>query len=401
MDKAKENTTSENEDESYKKVLDNLPAKKSSAKNKGKIKENFDVMDALSSLKNKAYRNIKEADKPTKKDSLIGFFDNCSFAVCFILSEKENVLFAFLSVAVIAAGYFAGVQILDWIPQEIWDEVKDKDNDDTILSLVLMAWSFVCIGLVTYPLGIVTACMGASYILRANGRQSTIAECLKIVMPKSWTLWVFSWLDGWWTFMRILERLPKKNDHTPLSVKLRNEAIYQAWKIASLGFVPALVCGRSISESCADSIGLLKDKFLPLAKLRAGYSIICWIISIAAYVSMFFFMFYFSGKSFGHNEIYSFYFIAGFPIVLACTIILMIFRPLYIISACRIYASYAKDKNIDVKLPHESSKAVSSLIAFVVLLIIFGVIFLYRQELGLSDILENPHLYDYMVSKTK
>ena len=95
---------------------------------------------------------------------------------------------------------------------------------------------FVCVGLVAYPLGLLTACMGASYMLRFCGRPSTIAECLKIVLPKSWTLWIFSWLDGWWTMERILERLPKKNDRTPLSVKLANEAVYQAWKISSMGF---------------------------------------------------------------------------------------------------------------------------------------------------------------------
>lgn len=354
-----------------------------------------DVIDILTSFKNKAYKSFQQKDSPNKKDSLLSFFNNSAFSLRFILSEKENILFAALSVSVVAIGYFVGVQILDWIPQEVWDAVE-KDDDNALLNLALLIWSFVCIGLVAYPLGIVTACMGASYILRSQGRASTIAECLKIVMPRSWTLWVFSWLDGWWTFMRILERLPKKNDRTPYAVKLKDEAIYQAWKIASLGFIPALVCGRTVAESCQDSLCLLKDKFIPLAKLRFGYSVICWIVGISAYVSMFFFMFYFAGRSFGHNEIYSFYFVAGFPIVIACTIIMMVFRPLYIISACRIYAFYAKDKGIEIKLPKKTSQITSSFVAFCVLLIIASVAFLYRQELGISDMLENPHLYDYV-----
>ena len=69
---------------------------------------------------------------------------------------------------------------------------------------------------------------------------------------------------------------------------------------------------------------------------------------------------------------------------------MIIFRPIYIISACRIYAFYTREKNIEIKLPETSSKAVSSLVAFVVLLIITAVVVLYRDEIGLSEILANP-----------
>lgn len=77
-----------------------------------------------------------------------------------------------------------------------------------------------------------------------------------------------------------------------------------------------------------------------LAKLRIGYSLVCWIVGIAAYAGMFFLMFYIPLS--GHHEIFSFYFIAGFPIIAALTLIMLIFRPLYIISGCRIYAFYAR-----------------------------------------------------------
>ena len=162
------------------------------------------------------------------------FADGCR-SLRFIFSEKENILFALLQLAVIGLGYYIWVEGLAVVPEEVWEKSDSSDSNDAA-ALIVLVWSFVCVGLVAYPLGLLTACMGASYMLRFCGRPSTIAECLKIVLPKSWTLWIFSWLDGWWTMERILERLPKKNDRTPLSVKLANEAVYQAWKISSMGF---------------------------------------------------------------------------------------------------------------------------------------------------------------------
>ena len=346
------------------------------------------AMEALTYLKKKAEQYCKYEELPTKSSSLNSFVYLCGTSLRFILSEKENILFAFLSLAVIGAGYFLGIQILDWIPQGVWENLKE-DDDNIVLNIILLIWSFICVGLISYPLGIFTASMGASYVLRSQGCPSTIAECLKIVMPKSWTLWVFSWLDGWWTFLRILERLPKKNDRTPLSVKLRREAVFQAWKIASLGFLPALICGRNLNDCCLDSLSLLKDKFVILAKLRTAYSLICWISAIAAYMGMIALVFYIP---FGKSELFSFYFIAGLPIVSALFLIMIMFRPLYIIASCRIYISYAMEKGIQINLPPTSSKAFSSLVAFMALFFVMAIVFLYKDELGITALLENPYL---------
>ena len=346
------------------------------------------IKEELTDLKNKAYVNYDNKEKPSKTTAALGFFRSCGVSLYLIFTEKENILFAFLSLVCMALVYFLGLKVLDWIPQEIWDSLKaEEGKDHTLLNLAVTIWAFVCCGIVAYPLGIFTACMGASYMLRFQGKESTISECLKIVLPKSWTLWVFSWIDGWWTFWRIVERLPKKNDRTPISTKIMRETIYQAWKLASLGFLPATVCGRSLKEACKDSLNLLQDRFSMLAKLRIGYSVVCWIVGIGSYISMFFVMFYCRDVRIGSNEIYSFYFLAGAPIVVALTIIMLFFRPLYVISACRIYAFYAREKGIEIKMPEKSPKFVSSLIVFLLLLVAVAVVYLWRDELGLSDIL--------------
>lgn len=342
----------------------------------------------LNSLKEKAHTVVKNKHKPSKTNSLINFFSNLGASFRFILSEKENILFAFLQWAAIGLGYYLWVQVLSWIPEEIWQDIKD-DKDNVIVNIIFLAWSFLCVGLVAYPLGILTACMGASYMLRSEGRDSTIAECLNLVMRRSGTLWVFSWLDGWWTVERILERLPKKNDRTPLSVKLLNEAVYQAWKAASLGFIPALLYGRSIGEACSDSLKLVKNRFIPLMQLRIGYSIICWLFGIGCYIGVFFLYPYISSYMSSDLDMYGFYFMVGFPMLLSLTFIMLVFRPVYIISACRIYTDYAQEQNIKPEMPSSVPHFISILVTFTVLLFLAAIILLYRNELGIEALISN------------
>lgn len=349
--------------------------------------QNYKTITAeLSSLKAQAHKQVKIQEKPKKKEAVSSFFYSAYCSFRFILTEKENFLFALLQLAAIGLGYYLWVQGLSWVPDEVW-QASEKSDDNTVAGLILLVWSFLCVGVTAYPLGLLTACMGASYILRYQGRESTIAECLKIVLQKAWPLWIFSWLDGWWTVDRILERLPKKNDRTPMSVKLLNEAIYQAWKLASLGFMPAVLAGRSVTEACKDSLSLLKEKFVRLAKLRAAYSLICWIFGIGCYVGVIFVYPFISSRMGSDYDMYSFYFYAGFPMIIALSFIMLVFRPVYIISACRIYAEHAREKGIRINLPETSSKAFSSLVAFVVLAVFLAVALLYSKELGIDALI--------------
>ena len=284
--------------------------------------------------------------------------------------------------------------MLSWIPEEVWEEVsKEKRDSGGLIDLIVFLWGFVCVGIAAYPIGIFTACMGASFMLRFNGRQSTIFECLKVVMHHAWSIWIFSWTDAWWTVKQILRRLPKKNDRTPRSVKIAEELFYQTWQIVSIGFLPALISGRGVKNACTDSLDLLKNRFSDIAKLRFGYSAICWILGIVCYVAPIFLIFYSPDivvtNSYGHMSVSWLYKFIGLPIFAILTVLMLVLRPVYIISACRIYANYARDKNIRLDLPTQSSGAISSLIAFIALCLIVGVIVLYRDQLGISDILSN------------
>lgn len=342
----------------------------------------FAMKSEFDRLKTKAYKETDFSENPGYFGSIGSFFTSIAASMRFIFTEKENIVFALLQWATIALVYFIWTQGLSCIPEEIWK----NDTGNTAANLILLVWSLACVGLAAFPLGILTACMNASCLLRFQNKESTFTDCMKAAFGRAGTLWIFSWIDGWWTVKRIMERLPKKNDHTLRSVKIEREIIYQLWKMISLGFIPALLYGRSFNDACKDSLFLLKKRFLPLIKLRLGYSFICWIVGIGCYISIALFFAYMD-KMPDEYDIYSWYFYAGFPLILALLIIMILFRPLYIISACRIYINYACDEGIKPNLPQRTSAFINILVIFICLAVIVGVAMLYHQELGIDALM--------------
>lgn len=152
----------------------------------------------------------------------------------------------------------------------------------------------------------------------------------------------------------------------------------------SLGFIPALLYGRSFKDACKDSLFLLKKRFLPLIKLRLGYSFVCWIVGIGCYAGTVLFFCYMD-KMPDEYDIYSWYFYAGFPLIIALLTIIVLFRPLYIISACRIYINYACDEGITPNLPQRTSAFTNILVIFLCFAAIIGVVLLFHQQLGIDS----------------
>ncbi len=340
----------------------------------------FTMKSEFDRLKTKAYKETDFSENPGYFGSIGSFFTSIAASLRFIFTEKENIVFALLQWATIALVYFIWIQGLSWIPEEIWK----NDTENTAANLILLVWSLACVGLAAFPLGILTACMNASCLLRFQNKESTFTDCMKAAFSRAGTLWIFSWIDGWWTVKRILERLPKKNDRTLRSVKIEREILYQLWKMISLGFIPALLYGRSFKDACKDSLFLLKKRFLPLIKLRLGYSFVCWIVGIGCYTGTVLFFCYMD-KMPDEYDIYSWYFYAGLPLILALLIIMILFRPLYIISACRIYINYACDEGITPNLPQRTSAFTNILVIFLCFAAIIGVVLLFHQQLGIDS----------------
>lgn len=325
--------------------------------------------------------------KPPGGIAKFGSRTGAALALCF--KEKEIFVFALLQWAAIGIAYLLWVQMLDWIPEEVWRSAAKSDGA-TIADWIVLAWSFVCVGVAAYPIGILSGCMGAAHFLHRQGRQSTIAACLKHVLPQSWSLWVFHWIDGWITVNQILERLPRKNDRRTPAQRARSEALYYAWKLGVAGVLPGIVTGKDLIASGKSSIAFLRGNFLEIAALRAGYSALCWVVGIGAYVGSVL-LFAVTDIVPPHHEVYAhvyeLYFWAAVPILIGAGMVVLFLRPVYVLALCDLYSDHLQKRKEEIRLASSPEEATSALVAFGMLCVLVGVVFVYRGELGITRLL--------------
>ncbi len=355
------------------------------------IKAYYQQMD---SVRNEI-SGIPEISGPTPSlgKGLAGFWSRTKFSVRLILLEKELITFAVLQWACIAFGYYLWIQMIGWIPEAAWQRASNS-HSAPVGGFILFLWSFFCVGIVAFPLGILSGCMGAVHFLNRQGKESTIEDCLKMVLPRAWPLWVFHWIDGWWTVRRILDRLPKKNDRRTAVEKALSEAIYYAWKIGTIGILPALVTGRGLIDAGKRSIGLVRHKIKDVVILRAGYSSLCWVVGLTAYAGAIFLFVAFPGlvnwKIGVEGQMYTIYFWLAVPILIAAGVVMLFLRPIFVISAFDIYADYVQEQGENLMLPPPPAQVRAgsgAVFTAVLLALALAAVVSFRQELGLMELL--------------
>jgi hypothetical protein len=358
------------------------------------VDEDFVVQEQIMGLFNQLdfikdeIRKIPEV-KQKPYGGINSFFSRIAYAVYLAFKEKEIFTFCILQWLAIGFAYLLWVQMLDWIPEDVWRTAADSDGA-SLPDLILFAWSFVCVGVAAFPIGILSGCMGATHFLHKLDRESTIATCLGLVMPLAWSLWVFHWIDGWITVNRILERLPRKNDRRTAAEKAMQELMYYAWKVGSAGVLPGLVTGKGLMQAGTDSVFFVRENFPDVAKLRAGYSLLCWIVGVGSYVGT---IFLFSqidivpdgGEVYSH--IYEFYLWTAVPLLIATGFVMLILRPVYIISLCDLYSNHLANNSEKLILPDNPPKSFSALVAFLVFCLIIAAVYINRYEIGLMQLL--------------
>lgn len=337
---------------------------------------------------------IKDIPEIEKKPvgGVSSFTSRIGYALSLGLKEKEIFFFALLQWAFVGLGYLLWVQVFDWIPEEVWRTAEESDQA-SIVDLILLAWSFVCVGVVAFPVGIFTACMGAAHFLHKQGRESTIASCLQLVLPQSWPVWAFHWLDAWVTVNQLFDRLPGGKRKNPVL----KEALYYAWKLGISGILPSLVTGNSLIKSGKKSVVFVKDNFLEVAKLRAGYSALCWIVGIAAYIggiAFFLTVEVLPSESEIYDYVYNFYFLAAVPLMLALAAVMLLLRPIFVLALCDLYSEHLKEQGQEIDLPANPRSSTSALVVFGCLCLLLAVVYLFRSELGLVDMLSTPYEQD-------
>lgn len=165
-------------------------------------------------------------------------------------------------------------------------------------------------------------------------------------------------------------------------MRLRNEALYYAWKLGTMGILPAILTGQGLVGSGERSVLVVKDKLKSMALLRAGYSLACWAIGIAAFAGTVLMSVVFDDLVPKESNLYGstivIYYWAAVPLLVATGLIQLILRPIYVISICEIYSHWIAERHETVVLPDDPSKGLSAFVAFAVLCFLIGIAYLHK-----------------------
>lgn len=305
----------------------------------GFIKTEIDNMPQL-----KLYRFISVAPEGIKT-----FTSRISSAFVTVVQEPEVLLFAFLQWCSIVVGYFLWVQGWLLIPS------IERAENDPVANILFLVWSVLIVGLVGLPVGIFSGGMGIVHFLRKQGLPSTFSLALRLAIRRYWHLWLFSWIDGWITVDQIFERLPKEGEKTLSATKIAREVLYFAWKAATLGIIPSVLNGRNLVDAARESLTMLRHRMRDVVLLRAGYSALCWIVGLGAYLCGLLFidtgLFPHELKRHILDNIYFFYLYVGIPAVLGAGAVVLFLRPIFVLASCELYSEFAKVEKIKVYLP--------------------------------------------------
>lgn len=325
-----------------------------------------------------------ESFKASNTNLFTGGFSRLLRAIKLAFSEKEIFTFASLQLCAIIITYYIWVQFLGWIPESIWND--DESLAHLALNLVFLLWSFLCVGFASFFIGLLSGCMGASVLLKKTGRKSTIASCFLLVVPNIKNVWIFSWIDGWITVNQILERIPKKN----WSWRPSCEIPYYAWKFGTVGILPSSMIGNNLIESGKDSIDLIKARTLEVLTLRIQYSFFCWIVGIATYIGSLVFFTKCNDLFIRLPGIEGFYLLMGIPIIIAAAVVVLVLRPIYIISCFDVYSDYLREEKREIPFEQTSNLLDFLFVSFIVLFILLLLIFfngIFGVDKIISDIL--------------
>ena len=338
----------------------------------------------------KAYLDEKDIKpKIWKRENIAGFFNRSAYAISLISREKEILLFSALQwIAIALVGLLWG-EMLGWIPHEL---LNVRSLHDFLVDFAVFAWSFLCTALAAYPIAVFTAAMGAAHFLRQQGQPSTIGACLQLALPNASRLWIFYLWDGWQTFNWIIDNVPRKGggDFRFAERRALAKATHHAWKTGTLGMPPALLLGRGLIEAASESVSLLKKRSTEVVKLRGGYAAICGIVILAGLMAttMLFIFGLTPPKGTAPRTIYVLW--IGVPMFAIIGVIELLVRPVYVIAACQMYSEFRKETRKPIKFGKPSDRGLNVLAAFLAACVILSLVAVYRDQVGLGDLMAIP-----------
>lgn len=258
--------------------------------------------------------------RPARRAALPAFVAHVRKAFGLLASEPEILVFAALQWASVMLVFALWWQGLDFTPEEV----------------TFTLWALACVAIAALPVGFFTACIGAVHFLRQAGEASTVPACVRLVLPKMGPLWVFTLVDVGFTAMQAVERMPSRRPRSAASRAL-SEALYYAWKLATIGILPAILAERTLVQAANESVDLVKKRLPEAALLRIGYSSVCWVIGLTAYALTL-------GALHASDALVpagagAAFWIAG-PLVAALGLVHLLVRPVYVLASCDLYHEY-------------------------------------------------------------
>tara|TARA_B100001063_G_C16730988_1_gene539275 strand:- start:62 stop:1351 length:1290 start_codon:yes stop_codon:yes gene_type:complete len=331
------------------------------------------------------------------------FGSRIGYALSLGLKEKEIFFFGLMQWLSVVLAYLLWIQMLYWIPQPVWDWVGEcldqpGDNDGCTLAadIPLFLWGILCIFLAAFPIGILSSAMGTTHFLHKNGEESTVAKCLSAAFSNAFATWNFHFVDGYITVGQIIERLPSDDKHeTALQKAARraaSEALYYAWKLGIAGVLPSLVLGNGVIESGKNSIKFVKANFIEIAKLRAAYSLLCWVVGILAYVGAIITLIFMGDEIYalsGGIAIAKIYLYMIVPIAVSVSVVMIFLRPIYVLTICDMYSDYLSQNNEKANLPNNPKNGKKAFILFVVICALVALVAGFREQIGLTNALSD------------
>jgi hypothetical protein len=346
---------------------------------------------------------MKNLPKGNTKD----FTSNIGYALALGLKEKEIFFFGFIQWIFILLTYVLWLQMLSWIPQPVWDDVaacidSGQENCTMLVDIPLTLWGWFCILLASFPIGIFSCAMGSAHFLHKQNKESTTIKCLQASLSNAWATWSFHFIDGWITVRQIISRLPAEDEReTPMEREARllrqakEEALYYAWKIGTAGVLPSMVLGNNLITSGKNSVKFVKAKFTKILKLRAAYSSVCWIVGIATYVGAILVVFLMGDGAYnnsGNLDIPKIYQYLIIPLAFATMVVMIILRPIYILTVCNLYSDYIESIGEKLELPNDPSIGKKAIFVFIFLCLLTSLVFIFRDEIGLTEILSSTEI---------
>ena len=331
------------------------------------------------------------------KGKIKDFTSRIKYALLLGLKEKEIFFFGAMQWLSVILAYLLWLQMLYWIPQPVWDWVGEcldgpGDGDGCTLAadIPLFLWGVLCIFLAAFPIGILSSAMGTTHFLHKNGEESTVIKCLNAAFSNAFATWNFHFVDGYITVAQIMERLPDENDRRTPAQIAASEALYYAWKLGIAGVLPSLVLGNGVIESGKNSIKFVKANFIEIAKLRAAYSLICWVIGILAYVGAIITLIFMGDEIYAYTgglAIAKIYLYMVIPIAVSVSVIMILLRPIYVLTICDMYSDYLSQNNEEATLPNNPKNGKKAVILFIIICAVVALIAGFREQIGLTNAL--------------